>query len=211
MRVKGHCLQHVRKKLRAPSRRPCLRVLLFTVGVRLIVEMCLWRTGWSHYIIDCSGYLLQLKKITLNRQWPLYSSVCNLGGSWLGQLIFAGAGGFTSKIVHLLGDGRLSTKWFRLPQNMVARFQEGVFQEKEVGAASFLRSGPGNWYRVTSAEFYSQTITDPRCKVRGYRFHCPCTVSDNLGCILYNHQRDPQSITIERGLNKSSTNWTHYY
>lgn len=64
------------------------------------------------------------------------------------------AGGFTCKIVHLLGDKHLSTKWFRLPQSLVARFQ-GVLQEKEVGAPSFLRSGPGKRNRVTSAEFYS--------------------------------------------------------
>lgn len=56
-----------------------------------------------------------------------------------------------ARTAHLCWGWRLHfqdsspTKWFRLPQSMVARFQEGVFQEKEVGAASFLRSGPGNW------------------------------------------------------------------
>lgn len=67
-------------------------------------------------------------------------------------------------------------------------------KRQEVGAASFLRSGPGNWAGVTSAELCSQT--DPRFKVRECKLHCQCIG----GGAFYKTVRDPQSIATERGL-----------
>lgn len=66
-------------------------------------------------------------------------------------------------------------------------------KKQEVGAASFLKSGAGNWYRVPFADFYSEAVTDPRFKVRDYRFRQSiCGMSKNLGHLVKPSKRSTE-------------------